>query len=68
MPYYPDQQAAGTTAEQAARIDTCLAKSPAGSREWGICTECGLGRVPADDVPTLLDLHRTILDTYADQR
>ena len=68
VPYYPAEQAAGTTAEQAAHIDTFLAKSPAGSREWGICTECGLGRVPADDVPTLLDLHRTILDTYADQR
>lgn len=68
VPYYPARQAAGTTAEQGARIDTYLARSRAGSREWGICTECGLGRVPADDVPTLLDLHRRILDTHADQR
>jgi hypothetical protein len=27
----------------------------------GICTECGMGRVAADDVPKLLDLHREIL-------
>jgi hypothetical protein len=30
----------------------------------GICTECGMGRVAAGDVPTLLDLHREILDTH----
>jgi len=30
-------------------------------REWGICTECGMGRVAAADVPRLLDLHREIL-------
>jgi hypothetical protein len=29
----------------------------------GICTECGMGRVAADDVPKLLDLHREILAT-----
>ena len=57
-------QAAGTTAQQVAHIDSSLATSPAGSREWGICTECGMGRVQASDVPTLLDLHRTILDTH----
>jgi len=42
--------------------------SPAGSREWGICTECGMGRVQPGDVPTLLNLHRTILDTHGGNR
>jgi hypothetical protein len=63
VPYHPDQQAAGTTAEQAERIDAALAESSVGDREWGICTECGMGRVAADDVPRLLDLHREILTT-----
>jgi len=61
VPYHPDDQAEGTTAEQAKRIDAALAESAAESREWGICTECGMGRVAADDVPKLLDLHREIL-------
>ena len=61
VPYYPARQAADTTAQQAAHIDAHLARAPAGSRAWGICTECGMGRVAADDVPTLLDLHRMIL-------
>jgi hypothetical protein len=39
-----------------------LDKSPSGAREWGICTECGMGRAAAQDVPTLLDLHREILE------
>ena len=64
VPYYPASQAAGTTAQQVAHIDAHLAKSPAGSRDWGICTECGMGRVQAGDVPALLDLHRTILGTH----
>jgi hypothetical protein len=68
VPYYPASQATGTTAEQIAHIDNNLAKSSAGSRGWGICTECGMGRVQADDVPTLLDLHRTILDTHGENR
>ncbi|MGB9185815.1 MAG: hypothetical protein WCB67_17315 [Solirubrobacteraceae bacterium] len=61
VPYHPDDQADGTTAEQAQQIDTALEQSPAGQREWGICTECGMGRVAADDVPKLLDLHCEIL-------
>lgn len=65
VPYYPADQPPGTTAEQVRLIDEYLAQSPAGSREWGICTECGMGRVAAEDVPTLLDVHREILDTYA---
>ena len=68
VPYYPARQAAGTTAQQVAHIDTHLAKSPAGSRDWGICTECGMGRVQAGDVPTLLDLHRTVLDSHGANR
>jgi hypothetical protein len=63
VPYYPGDQPHGTTAEQVRLIDSYLAESPSGSRDWGICTECGMGRVAADDVPTLLDLHHEILDT-----
>ena len=54
VPYHPDDQAEGTTASQAQHIDAALP----GSREWGICTECGMGRVAAEDIPRLLDLHR----------
>jgi hypothetical protein len=61
VPYHPDEQPAGTTAAQVERIDAALAESPGGGREWGICTECGMGRVRAGDVPRLLDLHREIL-------
>ncbi len=61
VPYHPDDQAGGTTAEQVGHIDGALSESPAGAREWGICTECGMGRVQAEDVPRLLDLHREFL-------
>jgi methionine synthase II (cobalamin-independent) len=61
VPYHPDEQPPGTTAAQIAHIDAALAASPAGSRPWGICTECGMGRVAAQDIPRLLDLHREIL-------
>jgi hypothetical protein len=61
VPYHPDDQAPGTTAEQIEHIDTALLDSPGGARHWGICTECGMGRVDAADVPRLLDLHRQIL-------
>jgi hypothetical protein len=61
VPYHPDEQPAGTTAEQARLIDAYLAQSTAGARDWGICTECGMGRVEREDVPHLLDLHREIL-------
>jgi hypothetical protein len=64
VPYYPADQAAGTTAEQVRLIDASLAESASGAREWGICTECGMGRVQAEDVPTLLDLHREILAVH----
>jgi hypothetical protein len=61
VPYYPEQQPAGTTEEQTRLIDAHLAASPTGARDWGICTECGMGRVKQADVPRLLDVHREIL-------
>jgi hypothetical protein len=61
VPYHPDDQADGTTATQIAHIDTALAESLAGSREWGVCTECGMGRVAVEDVPRLLDIHHEII-------
>jgi hypothetical protein len=61
VPYHPAEQPAGTTARQVENIDTALAASAGGAREWGICTECGMGRVQAADVPGLLDLHSEIL-------
>ncbi len=57
VPYHPDDQPDRTTATQVELIDGALA----GSREWGICTECGMGRVDRGDVPRLLDIHREIL-------
>jgi hypothetical protein len=63
VPYHPAEQAEGTTAEQVRQIDAALAESPSGTRDWGICTECGMGRAAADDVPKLLDLHREIIET-----
>ena len=61
VPYHPADQAPGTTAEQVRLIDAGLAASPGGSRAWGICTECGMGRVNRDEVPALLDLYREII-------
>jgi hypothetical protein len=63
VPYHPDRQAEGTTATQIGHVDALL-----DGREWGICTECGMGRAAADDVPALLDLHRTILAPAAAAR
>ncbi len=61
VPYHPDDQAPGTTAAQIEQIDAALVNAPGGARHWGICTECGMGRVEASDVPRLLDLHSQIL-------
>lgn len=63
VPYHPDDQAPGTTETQVTLVDEALARSAAGSREWGICTECGMGRAEQADVPGLLDLHRELLAT-----
>jgi hypothetical protein len=61
VPYHPAEQPPGTTEAQERLIDTALAASPGGRRDWGICTECGMGRVDRDDIPELLDLHRQIM-------
>jgi len=60
VPYHPDDQSPGTTEEQIRLVDEHL-----GSREWGICTECGMGRVEREDVPAMLDAHREILERAA---
>ena len=61
VPYHPAEQAPGTTADQVRLIDAALAASPGGGRDWGICTECGMGRADRDEIPGLLDLHRQIV-------
>jgi hypothetical protein len=61
VPYHPDEQPDGTATDQARHIDAALGLSAAGQREWGICTECGMGRVEPGELPKLLDLHREIL-------
>lgn len=63
VPYHPADQEPGTTGDQVRLIDAALAASPGGSRTWGICTECGMGRVDREDIPALLDLHRQIIAT-----
>ena len=60
VPYHPADQPAGTTQEQARLIDGALRRS-GGGRTWGVCTECGMGRVDRDDVPVLLDRYQDIL-------
>ena len=61
VPYHPADQASGTTGDQVRLIDAALAASPGGPREWGVCTECGMGRADREEVPELLDLHREII-------
>jgi len=61
VPYHPAEQAPGTTGDQVRLIDAALAARPGGRRDWGICTECGMGRVSRDEIPALLDLHRQII-------
>jgi hypothetical protein len=62
VPYHPADQPSGTTQEQTRLIDAALAKGQNAGRAWGICTECGMGRVERDDVPVLLDRYREILE------
>jgi hypothetical protein len=62
VPYHPAEQAPGTTDAQVQLVDTALAASPGGRRDWGICTECGMGRAARDEIPALLDLHRQIAE------
>lgn len=54
--YHPEDQESGTTAQQIRLVDELL-----GSREWGICTECGMARAQREEIPGLLDQHRSIL-------
>jgi hypothetical protein len=61
VPYHPAEQPPGTTADQVRLIDAVLAASPGGRRNWGVCTECGMGRAGRDEIPALLDLHREII-------
>ena len=63
VPYHPADQEPGTTGDQVRLIDAALAASPGGSRAWGICTECGMGRVDREDIPALLDLYHQIIAT-----
>jgi hypothetical protein len=63
VPYHPADQEPGTTGDQVRLIDAALAASSGGSRAWGICTECGMGRVDREDIPVLLDLHLQIIAT-----
>ena len=60
VPYRPAEQAPGTTEAQVRLIDAALAASLGGRRDWGICTECGMGRAARDEIPALLDLHSQI--------
>jgi hypothetical protein len=61
VPYHPADQQPGTTDEQIRLIDAALARSRAGARQWGVCTECGMGRADREEIPGLLDLHRQII-------
>jgi hypothetical protein len=61
VPYHPAAQAPGTTGEQVRLVDAALEESPGGSRAWGVCTECGMGRAGREEIAGLLDLHREII-------
>ncbi|MBV9921050.1 MAG: hypothetical protein JOY78_09415 [Pseudonocardia sp.] len=67
VPYHPDDQADGTTATQAGHIDAALAESTTGARKWGVCTECGMGRVAVEDVPRLLNIHHEIISRWGER-
>lgn len=60
VPYHPERQEAGTTEAQVRLIDSHLP-----DRRWGVCTECGMARAEREEIPGLLDLHRTIVDGAA---
>jgi len=61
VPYHPAEQAPGTGEAQVRLIDAALAASPGGPRDWGVCTECGMGRAGRDEIPVLLDLHSELV-------
>lgn len=58
VPYYPADQAAGTTERQIELIDRYV-------DDWGVCAECGLGRVADEDVARLVDIHRELVEVNA---
>ena len=65
VPYHPEEQEPGTTAEQVRLVDEQLINHPGnGGLSWGICTECGMARADREQIPRLLDLHREILERY----
>lgn len=65
VPYRPSGQALSAVRDQVDLIDEHLGHDISSHRvEWGISTECGLGRAERADVPELLDLHSEILRTY----
>jgi hypothetical protein len=61
VPYHPAEQAQDTTGDQVRLVDAALAARPGAPRDWGICTECGMGRVSREEILALLDLHRQII-------
>ena len=70
VPSHPAEQAAGTTGDQVRLINTALAASPDGRRDWGTCTECGMGRVgpgrrPGAAGPAPGDHHQPIANRFA---
>ncbi len=65
VPYHPEDQEPGTTAEQVRLVDAHLMSHPGnGGAPWGICTECGMARAERDEIPPLLDKHRQILEEH----
>ncbi len=65
VPYHPEEQEPGTTAEQVRLVDTYLVSHPGnGGAAWGICTECGMARAEREEIPLLLDKHRQILEDH----
>ena len=61
VPYYPTRQDPGATGKQVALIDAALAATQAGTRPWGVSTECGMGRAERAEVTALLDQHAKII-------
>lgn len=60
VPYHAERQDEGTTDAQVELVDRHLH-----GRRWGVCTECGMARAEREEIPGLLDLHRTIVEGAA---
>lgn len=61
VPYHLAEQEPGTTDEQVRLVEENLSGARGEPGDWGICTECGMARAEADEIPGLLDTHREIL-------